>query len=62
MLINELKTEINTIRAEAERDNRWNTSRDVRLFIDDLITALDKKETDYGYIPVTELREQQRLH
>jgi len=62
MLITELRNEINTIRTEAERDNRWTTSRDVRLFIDHLISALDKKETEYGYIPVTERREQQRLH
>ena len=62
MLINELRNEINTIRTEAERDNRWTTSRDVRLFIDHLMSALDEKETKYGYIPVTERREQQRLH
>ena len=62
MLINELRNEINTIRTEAERDNRWTTSRDVRLFINHLISALEEKETEYGYIPVTERREQQRLH
>ena len=62
MLISELKTEIDSIRAEAERDNRWSTSRDVRLFIDHLIAALDQKEAEYGRIPVTERREQQRLH
>ncbi len=62
MLINELRNEIDTIRAEAERDNRWTTSRDVRLFINHLMTALDQKESEYGYIPVTERREQPRLH
>ena len=62
MLINELRNEINTIRTEAERDNRWTTSRDVRLFINHLISALDQKETEYGRISVTERREQQRLH
>ena len=62
MLINELRNEIDTIRTQAERDNRWTTSGDVRLFINHLISALDKKETEYGYIPVTERREQPRLH
>ena len=50
---------INAVRATAERISGNPTSGDVRLFIDDLITALNE---DSDAIPVTELREQQKLH
>jgi len=66
---------INSIRATAERISGNPTSGDVRLFIDDLITALwDQavsvadslgrfdEQSDSDAIPVTERREQQRLH
>ena len=51
---------IDNIRTTAERISGNPTSGDVRLFIDDLITALDK-QPDIDAIPVTELREQPRL-
>jgi len=48
------------IRATAERISGNPTSGPIRLFIDDLITALDE-QPDPDSIPVTELREQPRL-
>jgi hypothetical protein len=62
---------IDDIRATAERISGNPTSGDVRLFIDDLIHALDfiddlihalnDEQPDSDAIPVTELREQPRL-
>ncbi len=51
---------IDNIRTTAERISGNPTSGAVRLFIDDLITALDDQPTSDA-IPVTELREQPRL-
>jgi hypothetical protein len=51
---------IDNIRTTAERISGNPTSGDVRLFIDNLITALDE-QPDLDSIPVTELREQPRL-
>ena len=51
---------IDDIRTTAERISGNPTSGDVRLFIDDLITALDD-QSDTDAIPVTERREQPRL-
>ena len=53
---------IDDIRATAERISGNPTSGDVRLFIDDLIHALnDDSQPDSDAIPVTERREQPRL-
>jgi hypothetical protein len=52
---------IDDIRATAERISGNPSSGAVRLFIDDLITALDDEQPDSDAIPVTELREQPRL-
>ena len=54
--------DINDIRATAERISGNPSSGAIRLFIDDLITALDDdtQPTSDG-IPVTERREQPRL-
>ncbi len=53
---------INDIRATAERISGNPTSGAVRLFIDDLIHALDHdSQPDSDAIPVTERREQPRL-
>lgn len=54
--------DIDDIRATAERISGNPSSGAIRLFIDDLITALDDdtQPTDDG-IPVTERREQPRL-
>ncbi len=53
---------INDIRATAERISGNPTSGAVRLFIDDLIHALDDdSQPDSDAIPVTERREQPRL-
>jgi len=49
---------IDTIRTTAERISGNPTSGNVRLFIDDLIHALND---DTDAIPVSELREQPRL-
>ena len=49
------------VRATAERISGNPTSGAIRLFIDDLITALDDKPTDSDSILVTERREQPRL-
>jgi len=51
---------IDDVRATAERISGNPTSGDVRLFIDNLIHALDE-QPDTDAIPVTELREQPRL-
>ena len=51
---------IDDVRATAERISGNPTSGDVRLFIDDLINALDDQPTNDA-IPVTERREQPRL-
>ena len=51
---------IDDVRATAERISGNPTSGAVRLFIDDLITALDDQPTSDA-IPVTERREQPRL-
>ena len=51
---------IDDVRATAERISGNPTSGDVRLFIDDLIHALDDQPTSDA-IPVTERREQPRL-
>jgi len=51
---------IDNIRTTAERISGNPTSGDVRLFIDNLITALDE-QPDNDTIPVTERREQPRL-
>jgi len=51
---------IDDIRATAERISGNPTSGAVRLFIDDLIHALDD-QPDSDAIPVTERREQPRL-
>ena len=48
------------VRATAERISGNPSSGAIRLFIDDLITALDD-QPDSDAIPVTELREQPRL-
>jgi hypothetical protein len=53
--------DIDDIRTTAERISGNPSSGAIRLFIDDLIHALDEKEAEYGRIPVTELREQPRL-
>ena len=52
---------IDNIRTTAERISGNPTSGDVRLFIDDLIHALNDEQPDSDAIPVTELREQPRL-
>jgi hypothetical protein len=53
---------IDDVRATAERISGNPTSGAVRLFIDDLITALDDdSQPDSDAIPVTERREQPRL-
>ena len=53
---------INDIRATAERISGNPTSGAIRLFIDDLITALDDdSQPKSDAIPVTERREQPRL-
>ena len=53
---------IDNIRATAERISGNPTSGAVRLFIDDLIHALDDDtQPDSDAIPVTERREQPRL-
>ena len=53
---------IDDVRATAERISGNPTSGAVRLFIDDLITALDDNtQPDSDAIPVTERREQPRL-
>ena len=51
------------VRATAERISGNPTSGPIRLFIDDLITALDDntQPSDSDTIPVTERREQPRL-
>ena len=50
------------IRHTAERISGNPTSGAIRLFIDDLITALDDEQrADSDAIPVTERREQPRL-
>jgi hypothetical protein len=49
------------IKATAERISGNPTSGAIRLFIDDLITALDDEQPDSDAIPVTERREQPRL-
>ena len=51
---------INDIRATAERISGNPSSGNIRLFIDDLITALDEQPTSDA-IPVTERREPPRL-
>ena len=51
---------IDDVRATAERISGNPTSGAVRLFIDDLIHALDD-QPDSDAIPVTERREQPRL-
>ena len=51
---------IDDIRATAERISGNPSSGNIRLFIDDLIHALDDQPTS-DTIPVTELREQPRL-
>ena len=48
------------VRATAERISGNPTSGAIRLFIDDLIHALDE-QPDSDSIPVTERREQPRL-
>ena len=48
------------VRATAERISGNPTSGPIRLFIDDLIHALDQ-QPDSDTIPVTERREQPRL-
>ena len=48
------------VRATAERISGNPSSGAIRLFIDDLITALDQQQ-DSDSIPVTERREQPRL-
>ena len=48
------------VRATAERISGNPTSGAIRLFIDDLIHALDQ-QPDSDSIPVTERREQPRL-
>ena len=54
--------DINDIRTTAERISGNPTSGAIRLFIDDLITALDDDTQPEGDgIPVTERREQPRL-
>lgn len=53
---------IDDVRATAERISGNPTSGAVRLFIDDLIHALDDDtQPDSDAIPVTERREQPRL-
>ena len=53
---------IDDVRATAERISGNPTSGAIRLFIDDLITALDDDTQPTGdAIPVTERREQPRL-
>ena len=53
---------IDDVRNTAERISGNPTSGDVRLFIDDLIHALDDNtQPDSDAIPVTERREQPRL-
>lgn len=54
---------IDDIRATAERISGNPSSGAIRLFIDDLITALDDntQPEDSDGIPVTERREQPRL-
>lgn len=52
---------IDDIRTTAERISGNPTSGPIRLFIDDLITALDDDQPDSDAIPVTERREQPRL-
>ena len=50
------------VRATAERISGNPSSGAIRLFIDDLITALDDdNQPDNDTIPVTERREQPRL-
>lgn len=49
------------VRATAERISGNPSSGPIRLFIDDLITALDDDQPDSDAIPVTERREQPRL-
>jgi hypothetical protein len=49
------------VRATAERISGNPSSGAIRLFIDDLITALDDDQPDSDSIPVTERREQPRL-
>ena len=55
--------DIDDIRATAERISGNPSSGSIRLFIDDLITALDDntQPEDSAGIPVTERREQPRL-
>ena len=49
------------VRTTAERISGNPSSGPIRLFIDDLITALDQQPADNDTIPVTERREQPRL-
>ena len=54
--------DINDVRATAERISGNPSSGAIRLFIDDLIHALDDNtQPDSDAIPVTERREQPRL-
>ena len=52
--------DIDDVRNAAERISGNPSSGAIRLFIDDLITALDQQQ-DSDTIPVTERREQPRL-
>ena len=52
---------IDDVRTTAERISGNPSSGAIRLFIDDLIHALNDKEAEYDGIPVTERREQPRL-
>ena len=52
---------IDDVRTTAERISGNPSSGAIRLFIDDLIHALDDEQPDSDIIPVTELREQPRL-
>ena len=52
---------IDDVRATAERISGNPSSGNIRLFIDDLIHALDDDQPTSDAIPVTERREQPRL-